>query len=55
MDEAESEGVQHDSRSRVAGEIFEFLVLTVAIGAITGEGIAEKLEMDANLVRASGM
>ena len=55
MDEGQTEGVQHLAGWMVMREFFETLVMAVAVSQIAHEGKAEELEMDANLVRASGM
>jgi hypothetical protein len=55
MDEGQTEGVQHLAGWMVMTEFFETLVMAVAVRQIAHEGKAEELEMDANLVRASGM
>ncbi len=55
MCERELERVEHLARGGVACEILQFLVLTIAVGAITYQRMSHMLEVDPDLVGAPGV
>jgi hypothetical protein len=55
VDEGELARVQEDAGGEVAGDFGESFILPGAVGFIAEDGMAEVLEMDADLVGAAGV
>jgi hypothetical protein len=55
MSEGQSKRVQHLARRGVIGQLLQPLILAVAVREVADQRESQKLKMDANLVRSTGV